>query len=138
MKLVIDSSVFVAAFREEEIYSQEAFRILDALYKGELAAYIPVSVVIEVIAAIRRRTGSEELAEKAGDALLSFPDASFIDLTTFRMARYLGLAAESGLAGMDAIVVGAAQEFSVPLLTLDKEIIERGKRFATMMRIDKV
>ena len=30
---------------------------------------------------------------------------------------------------MDVIVVGTAQEFDVPLVTLDKEIIEKAKAF---------
>lgn len=63
---------------------------------------------------------------------------SLIDLTTFRMARYLELAGDIGLAGMDVIVVGTAQEFEVPLITLDKEIIERGKKYVEILPIEQV
>ena len=136
MKVVIDSSVFVAAFREKEPYSREAFSIVERLQEGSLSAYLPVSVVIEVVAAIRRRSGSVELAEQVGQAILTLPDISLIDLTTFRMARYLELAQEIGLAGMDVIVVGTAQEFDVPLLTLDKEIIERVKKSVHILNMD--
>lgn len=136
MKYVIDSSVFVAAFREEELHSQAAFRVLEKVRNGSVTAYLPVSVVIEVVAAIRRRTGNSSLAVTVGEMLLTLPDASFIDLTTFRMGRYLALASEIGLAGMDVIVVGAAQEFDVPLITLDTEIVERGKQVIKIARID--
>ena len=64
------------------------------------------------------------------------PDVSLIDLTVFRMARYLELASESGLFGMDVIVVGVAHGFDAPLLTFDKEIIERSKQFVQIVEID--
>lgn len=54
---MIDSSVFVAAFREEETHSREAFRILEKLEDETMSAVIPVSIILEVVAAIRRRTG---------------------------------------------------------------------------------
>lgn len=138
MKLIVDSSVFVAAFREGEPYSKEAFRVLEDLQKGAHTVYLPVIVPIEVVAAIRRRTHNTELAQKVGEILLTLPDVIFVDLTTFRMAKYLGLANEAGLAGMDSIIVGVAQEFDIPLVTLDKEIIERGKYFAKIVRIDRI
>ena len=137
MKLVVDSAVFVAAFREEEPYSKEAFRLLERLQKGTHTVYLPVIVPIEVVAAIRRRTGNADFAQKVGEVLLALPDMILIDLTTFRMARYLGFAGESGLSGMDSVIVGVAQEFGVPLVTLDKEIIEKGRRFVDIVEIDE-
>lgn len=138
MKLVIDSSIFVAAFREQEQFSREAFRILENVEKGIITAYVPVSVIIEVVAAIKRRTGSSELAKRVGEKILSFAEIILIDLNTFRMAHCLSLAIESGLAGMDIIVVGAAQEFDTPLLTLDKELAEKAKRFAEVCDLQEV
>ena len=138
MKLVIDSSLFVAAFREQEQFSREAFRILENVEKGSITAYIPVSVIIEVVAAIKRRTGSSELAKRVGEKILSFAEVILIDLNTFRMNHYLSIAIESGLAGMDTIIAGAAQEFDIPLLTLDKELAERAKRFVEICDVQKL
>src|SRR3989338_4130580 len=122
MKLVVDSSIFVAAFREGEPYSREAFRILEKIEEGSVSAVIPVSIVLEVVAAIRRRTNNHELAQTVGEKLLSFSEIILIDIDTFRMAKFMELASESGLRGMDVIIVGVAQEFGMPILTLDQEM----------------
>ncbi|MEK7208449.1 MAG: type II toxin-antitoxin system VapC family toxin [Patescibacteria group bacterium] len=135
MKLTVDSSVFVAAFREEEPCSREALHFVSDIEKGLHTVVTPTTVILEVIAAIRRRTASCELARNVGEKLLTLPTISLIDITAFRMAQYLDIASESGLAGMDGIVVGVAREFDVPLLTLDQEIISRGRLLVRTLNI---
>ncbi len=129
MKIVIDSSVFVAAFREDEPHSREAFAIIEKLEAGAIDVIIPVSIVIEVVAAIRRRTNNQELAQQVGEKILSYPTLSLIDIDTFRMAKFFELASESGLRGMDTIVVGVAREFGVTLVTLDVEMAGIARRY---------
>ena len=138
MKIVLDSSVFVAAFREEELFSREAFSVLQLLERGQLHVVVPVTVIFEVVAAIRRRTGSGELARKVGETILTFPTVSLIDVTTHRLGLMFDLASRSGLAGMDAIIVGVAQEFDIPLVTLDHEMAERAKNFVTIRTLTEI
>lgn len=135
MKLVIDSSVFVAAFREEEPHSREAFRILEQLEDETISAVIPVSVILEVVAAIRRRTGDDDLARSVSEKLLSFATISWIDINTFRMARLLELASTSGLRGMDLLIVGIAREFGLPMITLDQEMSEIARPYVEVLEI---
>ena len=131
--MVIDSSIFVAAFREDEPHSREAFAIIEKLEGGTISAVIPVSVILEVVAAIRRRTNDQELAQQVGEKILSYSALSLIDLDTFRMAKFFELASESGLRGMDVLVVGVAREFGMPLLTLDKEMAEIAGRYVEIV-----
>lgn len=138
MRLVIDSSIFVSAFREGEKYSKEAFSVLENLERGTISAVIPVSVILEVVAAIRRRTGSVDLAKSVGEKLFSFPTISMIDIDTFRMTKFLQLAIASGLKGMDVLVVGVAQEFNLPILTLDQEMANIARQYVQIIDIKKV
>lgn len=133
---MIDSSVFVAAFREDEPHSREAFAIIEKLEAGAIDAIVPVSIILEVVAAIRRRTNSQELAQQVGERILGYPTLSLIDIDTFRMAKFVGLASDSGLKGMDVIVVGVAQEFGAPLLTLDNEMTEVARQYVEVLRIE--
>lgn len=133
---MIDSSIFVAAFREDEPHSREAFGILEQLEAGTISAVIPVSVLLEVVAAIKRRTNSSELAQQIGEKILSYSTLSLIDVDTFRMAKFLELASTSGLRGMDIIVVGIAREFGLPILTLDKEMAEIAKKYTPILAIE--
>lgn len=135
MKFVIDSSVFVCAMREQEKDSKICFQILQKLERAELSTIIPVTVLIEVAAAIGRRTDNKILAERVAERLLSFRALQMIDLTFLRAKQYLALTCQLRLAGMDAIVVGTAAEFQLPLLTLDKEIQKRAKDFIEIISI---
>ena len=67
-KLTIDSSVIIASLLENEVRHGEAMRIWDAVISGQDVAIMPYSVFVEVVAAVRRRTGSEELAYEAASS----------------------------------------------------------------------
>jgi predicted nucleic acid-binding protein len=69
-KLTIDSSVIIASLLENEPRHGEAMRIWDTVIVGGDVAIMPYSVFVEVVAAIRRRTGSEELATEVKEELL--------------------------------------------------------------------
>jgi hypothetical protein len=75
MRLVVDSSVFVAAFRDLEPSSTECFRFLSSLEKGTHQAVVPATVIVEVVAAISRRTKDPVLGRRVGMRLLSFLDS---------------------------------------------------------------
>lgn len=135
MRFVVDSSVFVSAFREQEKTSERCFKLVQRIESGEVGAVIPTSVLLEVVAAIARRTADVDLARRVGTRLVSFSTLSLIDLTTFRTLQYLDLTADLKLAGMDAIVVGTAMEFQLPLVTLDKEIQSRAGNFVDVISI---
>lgn len=61
-KLTVDSSVIISSLLQNETRHKEALTIWENILKGKSFAIMPLSVLVEVVAAIRRRTGSEELA----------------------------------------------------------------------------
>lgn len=135
MRVVLDSSVLVAAFRSGEPFGREAFVILEAAEEGRCSVVVPVTVPIEVVAAIRRRTGSDRLAGAVGERLLAMPAMTVSDLYGFRLLTLLTLARQSGLRGMDVIVVGTAVEFGLSLVTLDTELARRARRYVDVMPV---
>ena len=137
MQLVIDSSVFVAAFREQEKQSEACLRLIKKIEFGEVSAVIPTTVLLEVIAAISRRTSDAQLARRIGMRLVSFSTLSLIDLTTFRSLQYIDLTADLKLTGMDSIVAGVAMEFHLPLVTLDKELQRKASTQVDVLPIQK-
>jgi len=134
---VIDSSVFVAAFREQEKQSEACLGLIEKIESGEVSAVIPTTVLLEVVAAIARRTSDVDLARRIGLRLVSFPTLSLIDLTTFRSLQYIDLTADLKLTGMDSIVAGTAMEFHLPLVTLDKELQRRASTLIDVLPIQK-
>lgn len=110
MNFTIDSSVIVASLREQEKAHDESRAFLTQIVEGEHTAYEPAIVLVEVTAAIRRRTGSTELARKVKQNLLELQSFVFYELNAFRMSSAAQIAEQISLKGMDAIVVQIAKE----------------------------
>lgn len=62
MLITLDSSVIVAYLLEEDAHHQKALLVLDQVFDGQARAMMPCSVLVEVVASVRRRTGSETTA----------------------------------------------------------------------------
>lgn len=82
---------------------------------------MPLSVLVEVVAAIRRRTGSEELALAITKELVSTDNVNFVILDDTAAIETADIAAKTGLRGMDAILVQVGKEFETELISFDEE-----------------
>ena len=78
--LTLDSSVIVAALREQEEKHEVCKRLLERVKNGEFIALESYTVLAEVVAAIKRRTGSEHLAERVKSGLENIDSIKFLDL----------------------------------------------------------
>ena len=125
MLLTVDSSVLVAALRGQEPSHEACQRLLEQISEAQHIAVQPYTVLIEVVAAIRRRTGSEELAARVYQNMEAISSLRFVELDARRAEDAVVIAEQSGLRGMDAIVVQVAREFGSSLVTLDDEMQER-------------
>jgi|SRR3972149_5134467 len=126
-KLTIDSSVIIASLLENELRHGEALRIWESVIAGRDVAIMPYSVFVEVVAAIRRRTGSEELAYEVKSELLEIENISFVALDQKAAEEAADLAIRTGVRGMDALVMQVAQEFATELITFDDEMIKKSQ-----------
>lgn len=123
---------------EKEERHEECKVILEKLANFRFIAIMPYSVLVEVVAAIRRRTGSEELAETVGKDLKGMAPVYFMELLEFRADEAAELARKTGLRGMDAIVVQTAKESNAVLVTLDDEITEKSEGHAKTDTIENI
>jgi len=86
---------------------------------------MPYSVLVEVVAAVRRRTGSEALAMEAKKELNSINAVSFVILDKEAADNAAVLAAKTGVRGMDALVIQVAKEYGTELISFDKEMMTK-------------
>ena len=124
-KLTIDSSVIIASLLENESRHNEAMQIWDAVIAGGDVAIMPYSVFVEVVAAIRRRTGSEELANEVKEELLKIENVSFVILDQRAAEDAADIAIQNGVRGMDALVMQTAKEYETELVTFDDEMMKK-------------
>ena len=83
--MTIDSSVIIASLLEKEPRHTEALEIWSTFLPRGNVAIMPYSVLIEVVAAIKRRTGSESLAMEVKEQLLNVETISFVIKTIIRL-----------------------------------------------------
>jgi predicted nucleic acid-binding protein len=84
---------------------------------------VPYSVFVEVVTAIRRRTGSEKLAREVKLKLLNIETISFVVLDDKSPNQAADLAAKTGVRGMDALIIQVAKEFQTELISFDDEML---------------
>lgn len=123
-RLTLDSSVFVAAFRESEEKHRVCKKLLDRIISGDFEVMEPYSVLVEVAAAVKRRTKSSAFAREVKNLILGIETVVFCELVRSRVEDAIELAVKNSLAGMDALVVQVAKENSAILVSLDAEMVK--------------
>lgn len=135
MSYTIDSSVWVATLLKEEPSHQAAFELVNQLIEKEETIVIPVTVYIEVVLAVARRTDEGDLPERAAQFLREIPTLQFVEIDYGRMDMIVLRTKPLRLRGMDAVVVGVAAEFETTLITLDQELANRANSMVFVQRL---
>ena len=138
MLLTLDSSIFVSAIREPEESHQNCKKLLAMLAEGKHEAIEPFTVLIEVASAIKRRTGLTNLAKEVKTSLLAIDTITFEELVRSRADEAANLAINTGLRGMDAIIVQTAIENQAYLVSLDSEMLELVKGKVKIKRVSEI
>lgn len=121
----VDTSVFVASFVESEPLHSKAKKILHDIFNSDSYFILPYTVLVELISAVRRRTGSPEIALRVKKMIESNDHIKFVPLNELRIKQTLALSIDLGLRGMDTILVQVSKEFDTELITFDEEIIKK-------------
>ncbi len=91
-------------------------------------------LLAEVAGAVARRTGLVEVAARTTDLIQRLPQTRLVPVDANLGLSSARLAAELRLKGADAVYVALAQRLNVPLVTWDREQLERGQHaVATLM-----
>lgn len=123
--VTIDASVLVAAALRDEPAHEAARAVVQQVIESGIAVHEPTLAIVEVTAAIARRTGDGALAFTAGRRLLELPGLVLHDLDADAMAAAAHLASELRLRAADAVYVAVARSHDAELITLDAEVRER-------------
>lgn len=127
MLLTIDSSVVVASLLAHDPRHREALVLMEQVLQGGMRAVMPCSVLVEVVAAIRRQTGSEQAALEVEETLLAAGGILFLDITRKTARDAARLAASIGVKGMDALVVQTALDHHAQLVSFDEEMLRKSR-----------
>lgn len=123
--VTIDASVWVAADTADEDAHDDCAAFLLAVMNEGIAIHQPTLSVVEVSAAVARRTRDAQLAREAVDTMRSMPGLTLHDLDLALATRASDIAGASLLRGADAVYAAVASSVGSTLVTLDDELLTR-------------
>jgi len=131
--IVVDASIWVARLIEKDASHPLCRTWLDDRRAAGTRFLAPALLLVEVAAAISRRTGEPELARRAVDALRSLPDLRLVEMDQEVVATATSIAIDLGVRGADAFYIAIAQRLALPLATLDVDQRRRAERVVTTL-----
>lgn len=133
--VVVDASVWFARLIGKDTFHNIS-RQWFSTHQAEGVYFIsPTLLLVEVAAAISRRTGDSQLARRAVETLEGLPDLRLVEMdrSVVQMASKVG--ADLGVRGADAFYIAIAQQLRLPLATLDNDQKERASRIVSILEV---
>ena len=127
-KVVVDASVWVSSFSPEDV-NHNVSRIWMEQYNAEGRLLVaPIILLIEVAAAISRRTGQAVLAKKALTRLevaSAMHTIQIVPIDAALVQAAVEVATNLQLRAGDSTYVALAHQLNIPLISWDKEQLQR-------------
>jgi predicted nucleic acid-binding protein len=128
-ELVVDSSVFIAAFKVGDPFHNQAHQIIEQI-GVKYRAFVSCLVPVEVVGAIARMVGPKH-AERIRKRFASWAKGGFFaieELNKKRADEAQLIAIKYRLRGADAVIVQLASEKKCRLASFDGEILQKFER----------
>lgn len=123
--MIVDASVWVAAVLEQDGHHRISLAFVEQLAQAGRRVSVPLLTWVEIAGAITRRTGDAASGIRAVSLFSAQPWVRGVLLDDRLAAEATRLAAGLRLRGADAVYVALASLRREPLLTLDREMLER-------------
>ena len=131
--IVTDASFWVSALLTQDVHHGEAAALLRRIAVEEIPVIAPTIAITEVAGALIRRTKDSQTAAKSVRHLQLQPGLTLVPITAPFAEAAAKVAISSSLRGADAIYLTLARQEGFPLITNDKEILQRGAPFALVL-----
>jgi len=131
---VIDASVTVALINAHEQEHASSWAWFEQARVADELIVAPVIVLSEVAAALSRGVGDSALAHRVVDQLARSELIELVPVTLVLAEQAAAIAADHRIRGCDAVYVALADLLSEPLVTLDRQQLERGAAVVTVRR----
>lgn len=122
---VADASIWVSLLAADDVNHEPSRRWFERVIAQGVPLTAPTLVLVEVAAAMTRRTGDRSVGVAAAARLRSIPELVLVELTIESAERAAAIAARLALRGADAVYVSLAVDLDVPLVTWDRQQRER-------------
>lgn len=125
--VVLDASVWVSWLRPPDINHEASEIWLDQYIAREGLLVEPALLLIEVAASISRQTGQAMRAKEAINTLRSISKIQIVPLASVLVQAAVDAAIDLQLRAGDSIYVALAHRLNIPLVSWDKEQLQRAR-----------
>lgn len=123
---IIDASVYVALVNDHEEAHEVCWAWFEAALKGGEELSAPAILAAEVASALSRGLDSPEPALEVVSQLLKNEIIELVTVGRFLATHAAEIAAKYRIRGCDSVYVALAEQRRQPLITLDRQQLERG------------
>jgi predicted nucleic acid-binding protein len=120
--MVVDASVWVSTLVSEDVHHERSRRWVKDRLTTSTTLIMPVLALVEVVGAVVRRTGREDLGRQVIEDMTRASDLRLVPVGMDLARAAAILAASYRLRGADAIYAALADNLGLPLVTLDREL----------------
>ena len=138
MMVVVDASVWVSRLVPDDVNHIVSKQWLEQYSVGDGRLLAPGLLLVEVAAAVSRRTGKINLARAAARRIQRLPELKLVAMDNHLISQATEIAADFGLRGADAIYVAVARHLKVPLVTWDRDQKDRSEKVIAVYTPDSL
>lgn len=135
--IVTDASVWVSRFLPEDSFHQASRAWLIETATAGVALVAPTIVLAEVSGSIARRTGNEQLGYQIVQQIRQLPTLQLITVDDTLGQLAAQVASSYRLRGADAVYLAVAQRLQIPLVSWDREQLDRAAALVTTYQPDE-
>jgi predicted nucleic acid-binding protein len=129
--IVVDASVWISRFLPDDAFHQASRTwILETTTAGK-AIVAPTIMLAEVSGSIARRTGNDQLGYQIVQQIRLLPTLQLITVDDGLGQLAAKIASTYRLRGADAVYLAVAQRLQIPLVSWDREQLERAAALVT-------
>ena len=130
MMYCVDASVIVSAALGSEHHSERSRMFFTQALEANAKFLVPEFTVPEIASATLRATQKKLAVYHFIKFFRNLDQFLFVSVERLLSDRATGIVLETGLRPGDALYVALAASYGIPLVTLDKEQLEKGRRVA--------
>ncbi|MCL4868350.1 MAG: type II toxin-antitoxin system VapC family toxin [Anaerolineae bacterium] len=135
--IVTDASVWVSRFLPEDSFHQASRAWLIETATAGVALVAPTIMLAEVSGSIARRTGNEQLGYQIVQQIRQLPTLQLITVDDTLGQLAAQVASSYRLRGADAVYLAVAQRLQIPLVSWDREQLDRAAALVTTYQPDE-
>lgn len=132
--IVADASVWVSRFLPDDAFHQASRTWLIDMTTAGVVLAAPTIMLAELSGSIARRTGNDQLGYQIVQQIRHLPTLQLITVDDALGQLAAQVASTYRLRGADAVYLAVAQRLQIPLVSWDREQLDRAAALVTTYR----